>query len=388
MPLSEERVYYLLQAYTYRTATAEEEQELFEWISSTSEDTLLKDYVQQLIQEHQHEKLPDVDWENIYRRIKQDTEIDSPAQPARRISWYYAAAAAVLLLIAGSSFYLLFNKKHTTANTLAHKASNNVNDVPPGKFKAIIQAGNGQVVLNRNDTSFMLAGNAVNINNGNLQITTDTEKPIQYTLITPRGGEYQLTLSDGTTVWLNADSKLVYPTVFTGNTRVVTLEGEAYFDVHQDASHPFVVKTSHQSVRVLGTEFNIHAYPDEPKVVTTLINGRVQVNSQDHTLLLQPGQQAHLTGEGLLSLQPDADIEQVIAWKNGYFRFMKADIHSIMQQLSRWYDVEVHYEKNLKPASFGAVISRNNNISQVLNMLEATGEVHFKIEGRKISVMP
>ena len=155
----------------------------------------------------------------------------------------------------------------------------------------------------------------------------------------------------------------------------------------QDVTHPFIVHTEKQRITVLGTAFNIHAYPDESES-TTLINGKVRVNSAGNTLLLQPGQQALLDSGGQLRLDPDADLEEVAAWKNGYFQFNKADIRQIMQQLSRWYNVDVEYASSLPSSSFGAIISRTNSISKILAVLEATGEVHFKVEGRHIYVMP
>jgi ferric-dicitrate binding protein FerR (iron transport regulator) len=226
----------------------------------------------------------------------------------------------------------------------------------------------------------------VHINGGDVKVAD--VKPVQYTLSTPRGGEYSLVLADGTRVWLNVDSRLVYPSVFNDNTRKVSLTGEAYFKVRQNAEHPFIVHTEKQNVKVLVTEFNIHAYPDEDECITTLVKGKVQVNSFGKKMLLVQGQQATSGNNGQFSLQQDADIKQAIAWKEGYFRFNNTEIHDIMRQLSRWYDVKVNYAKDLKPHEFMAIISRDNDISQVLGMLEETGAIHFKIEGNEVTVMP
>jgi ferric-dicitrate binding protein FerR (iron transport regulator) len=266
-------------------------------------------------------------------------------------------------------------------------------DIEPGSTKAILRGAHGAVALSGKDTSFVLGGNRVQINDSGLHIAKG--KAVQYTLTVPRGGSYRVVLPDGTQAWLNADSRLEYPSVFTKDVREVSLTGEAYFEVKTDAAHPFIVKLPSSAtgegqgeVRVLGTAFNIQAYPEDHKVITTLIDGKLQVNSKDKQLILSPGEQALLNRGGQLALNPHANVEQVIAWKNGYFRFDKADIYTIMEQLARWYNIEVSYAGNLPLRHFGAIISRNNNISGILNMLEATGEVHFHLEGKQITVMP
>ncbi len=302
------------------------------------------------------------------------------------VRWYQVAAAAILILLAGVGMRYLFSQVEEEPVAMVKHATNRYkNDVKPGGTKAILKAGHAQVVLNKKDTSFVLAGNTVDIQEGDVKVTRG--KPVQYTLITPRGGEYSLVLADGTRVWLNADSKLIYPSVFNGNTREVQLTGEAYFDVKTDARHPFIVHTGRQDIRVLGTAFNIQAYPDEHKSVTTLVKGKVEVHTAGQQAVLKPGQQALLDGEGTLGMNPDADVKQAVAWKEGYFRFDFTDIHEIMRQLSRWYDVEVSYEKGVGHKEFLAFINRDNNISEVLEMLEGTGEIRFKIEGKKVTVM-
>ncbi|HEX5555239.1 MAG TPA: FecR domain-containing protein [Chitinophagaceae bacterium] len=384
MSLSRERIDYLLRAYTFQTATDAEERELFEWIAAGSGDSVINDHINALIRSHAGEKFPEVNWEDLYRRVLD--RVGEKVTPVRRIRWYHVAAAVLILLAAGGSLYVYSRRQPLPAKVVVRSATHYQNDIHPGSTKAVLQAGGLQVVLDKKDTSFTLAGNKVRISKGNVRIADDT--PIRYTLSTPRGGEYRLVLSDGTKVWLNAATKLVYPSVFTGATRAVTLEGEAYFEVHTDATHPFIVHTAIQNIKVLGTSFNVHAYRDEKSVVTTLVDGSLQVKGAGKTLQLQPGQQAQSDVSGELQLNPEADVQQAIAWKNGYFRFDKADLHAIMQRLSRWYDVDIHYEKNLRIHYFGAIMSRDNNISQILGMLEATGEVHFKIRDKEVVVMP
>lgn len=385
MQPSGERIYYLLKSYTNGTATEAEEKELYEWAAEAPDSTEVKNHIKQLVHEHEKDKFPEVDWKRIYQQIWQNTHKENTLRIVRKRHWFRAAAVILILILAGGGIYLFSTKKKQPAAVVENTVIPYKNDIKPGGTKAILQAGNIQIALNKKDTSFMLAGNKININNGNVK-TADI-KPVQYTLSVPLGGTYSLMLADGTKVWLNADSKLIYPSVFTGNTREVVLTGEAYFEVQTDAGHPFIVKTAVQEVKVLGTEFNIHAYPDERNIITTLVHGKVQVNSNSKQLILQPGQQAQLNEAGQLYLNPNADVEEAIAWKNGYFRFDKADIHTIMKQLARWYDINVIYSDNLPKHYFGAIMNRDNNISQILKMLEATGDVHFKIEGKEVRVM-
>ena len=386
MLLSEERIRYLLQAYTDHTATEAEEQELFEWVATTTDDTLLREHIRQVMEARTEGIFPAADWEKMYRQVKQEAGITATT-PVRRMRWYRIAAAVLVLIAGAGSMYWLFHKKRPVQKETVSAAQYEGQDIQPGNTRAILQAGGQHVTLNKKDTSFTLAGNTVQVNGGSIRVAE--ARPVQYTLITPRGGQYKLTLPDGTIAWLNADSRLAYPSVFTGDKREVTLQGEAYFEVHTDAARPFIVHAAQQDVQVLGTEFNIQAYPDEANIVTTLVKGKVRINSADKTLLLQPGEQSQLNKQqGQLTLAADADVDEVVAWKNGYFRFDKMDIRSIMQQLSRWYDVDVRYEDDLQPHYFGAIISRDNNISQILHLLEATGDVHFKIEGREVFVMP
>ena len=203
----------------------------------------------------------------------------------------------------------------------------------------------------------------------------------------PRGGEYQeIVLSDGTRVWINSASTLRYPAAFTGHDRKVELTGEAYFEVAQNPAKPFTVSCSSQTVEVLGTHFNINAYQDEPAIKTTLLEGKVNVTSaaNNEVRILQPGQQSALVGNSF-TVNP-VDIEEAVAWKNGQFIFNNDNIQYIMRTISRWYNVDVEYSGIIPDDTFGGGTSRFENVSQVLNILQLTGKVHFEIEGRKIIV--
>jgi ferric-dicitrate binding protein FerR (iron transport regulator) len=200
-----------------------------------------------------------------------------------------------------------------------------------------------------------------------------------------------LTLADGTKVWMNAASSMRYPTLFIGNERKVEITGEAYFEVAKNTSMPFKVNVAGKGeVEVLGTHFNINSYGDEPTINTTLLEGRVKMASltTDDLQFITPGQQACLNSKGQIDLNKNPDIEEVMAWKNGKFQFgEKMDVQAIMRQIARWYDVEVEYKGTVN-GSIGGSISRDVNISIVLSMLEKTGEVKFRIEGNKVTVLP
>lgn len=386
MQLSGERIHYLLEVYSQGIATIAEEKELYTWVSQSGSEEELRKHIDKLLHQHQEDEFASLDWENIYQKIWHQIPPDSGKKLT--VKRYRIASAAAILLLIGSGIYLLSRQPARKAVKVEKVAIDNQLDVKPGGTKAILMAGKVNVNLGQTDTSFSLAGNRVLVKNGHLSI--DDIKPVEYTLITPRGGEYNLTLSDGTKVWLNSESKLVYPSAFSGDTRQVNLIGEAYFEVKQDADHPFIVQTSNQQVKVLGTEFNVNAYPEDKNTITTLVNGKIRVagNNEEGKLILTEGQQSLLKDDGQLSLNTGANIDEAIAWKNGYFRFDKADIKTIMNQLSRWYNVQVSYVSEPTDHYFGALISRDNNISQVLQLLEATGEIHFRIEGRNIAVMP
>lgn len=208
-------------------------------------------------------------------------------------------------------------------------------------------------------------------------------------LSTAKGETYRIRLPDGTAVWLNAASSLKFPVSFAAmKNRKVELTGEAYFEVFEDKSHPFVVATGQQEIQVLGTHFNVSSYADEPDTRTTLIEGSVKVFPlklpEIKSIVLKPGQRSTLLDRKLEV--SDVDAQEAIAWKNGDFIFRNEHIESIMRKLSRWYDIEVNYEGDMSDLVFIGVVSRSKNISSVLKIMESTGNVRFKIEGRRVTI--
>ena len=214
-----------------------------------------------------------------------------------------------------------------------------------------------------------------------------TSSEVLYNSIsTPPGGQYAVTLSDGTKVWLNAASWIRFPTSFKEGSRRVEIGGEAYFEVAKDKSKPFLVSSGGMEVQVLGTHFDINAYSNEPTIRTTLLEGSVKVVKGKSALVLAPGDQASVCGEQV-TVARNANLEEAVAWKNGFFEFNGADIQSVMRSLERWYDVKVVYEGEIPQVQASGSISRNNMASVVMQVLQASG-FHFRIEKNTIIVMP
>jgi ferric-dicitrate binding protein FerR (iron transport regulator) len=269
--------------------------------------------------------------------------------------------------------------------------------VAPGHDGAILTLADGkQIVLDSSGNGALARqGNTAitKLGAGELTYQAETTSPaeIMYnTLSTPRGRRTSVVLSDGTRVWLNAASSIKFPTAFTTGSRVVEITGEAYFEVAKQPSQPFIVRTLHTSpleIQVLGTSFNITAYSDEDAVSTTLVEGSVKVVSGSGTKLLTPGQQLIAKSDGRLELNPAVDLQKVIAWKEGNFLFRGDELTTIMRQLSRWYDIEVHFDGAVSDHYTGK-ISRQVNISQVLKMLQAAGGVEFSVQNKEVKVLP
>jgi len=230
----------------------------------------------------------------------------------------------------------------------------------------------------------------IKVDSGNLayKAMASDHNAISYnTLATPAGGQYQVTLSDGTRVWLNALSSIRFPATFKGGSRSVNLTGEAYFEVAKDKMSPFHVNANGVDVQVLGTEFNVNAYADEPGIKTTLVRGAVRLSKANATLLLKPGEEGQTSGTSGLVLDKDVNIDRTLAWKNGKFSFEGADIRTIMRQIGRWYNVEVRYLGDPGNYLFDGQIGRDLNLSEVLTGLSKSN-VHFKIDGNVLTVLP
>jgi transmembrane sensor len=301
-------------------------------------------------------------------------EVVARTKPGVALWSRIAVAAAVATIAFGIWFY-------TARLTVNHDSRIAIqNDIAPGKNTATLTLGMGKVINLSDAKSGLVIGNDLRYNDGTA-VAAQAPKSVILTAATPLGGTYQFTLPDGTKVWLNADSRLKFPSKFDGDKRNVKLEGEAYFEVAKDKSHPFLVQTDNQTLEVLGTHFNISSYSDENTTRTTLLEGSVKIND----IVLRPGQEAVLT-DGLIKII-SADIEAEIAWKNGDFVFSGADFRSVMREIMRWYNVTVEYDDSVPDdIRLDGWVSRKNNLSVVLRRIESLGNVHFKLEGRRITV--
>ena len=331
--------------------------------------------------------------EKINRSLRPETPV------IYRRNWF-RAAAVVLIVVLGAAFY--YWRQPLSDQQLAEKAP----DAPlpiqvvPGGNKALLTLADGSTII-LDSASNGLLGTQGNIKiqkleNGllayevNGKTITENDAAFYNTISTPRGGQYKVTLSDGTTVWLNAASSIRFPVVFTGAQRLVEVTGETYFEVAKNASKPFKVKTVNQEVEVLGTHFNINAYDDEASIKTTLLEGKVKVTVPGNTAtqsarFLKPGQQSGISKSGQINIINNADTEEAVAWVKGRFQFENTDLRTMLRQFARWYDVEVEYRGPVD-LYFTGQLTRNEQVTKVFKQLELTGEVHFRMEGRKVIV--
>ncbi|WP_316818955.1 FecR family protein [Pedobacter nyackensis] len=331
----------------------------------------------------------------------EDIQMKIPMLKPKKRKLLPLAATAACLVLCGSLYLYISNKGNDKPSGLMLSKAQ---DLAPGGNKATLTLADGRTI-NLSDAKegelVKQAGvNIVKAANGQLiynALKTGTASTSYNMVSTPRGGQYQVVLPDGSRAWLNAASSLKFPASFKSmKTRKVELIGEAYFEIAKDKDHPFIVESKDQVVEVLGTHFNISNYAGEETSKTTLLEGAVRIaavlNSKNPSSLrlapssiLQPGQQAKISKENIKIANVDAEAD--VAWKNGYFKFTDNRIEDIMRQVSRWYDVEVSYEGKANNDVYSGRISRFKNISQVLKMIESAESVHFKVEGRRITVI-
>lgn len=303
-------------------------------------------------------------------------------------NWRKIAVAASVLVTIGIGTLVLLQKSDQSPIAAAPRLAN---DKEPGKTGAILTLSNGSKIVLDSAGNGLLANQnntAVSKKNGGVVYTAGSDAQAVYnTMTTPRARQYNLELSDGTKVWLNASSSITFPTSFSANERKVILTGEAYFEVAKDKKRPFRVSVNDMKVNVLGTHFNINAYDDEAAVNTTLLEGSVLLTEKGKKVLLKPGQQAQKQKSGAIIVNDNVNLDEVMGWKNGVFYFDNASLQTVLRQVSRWYDVDVVFEKGVPARIFEGEIQRNLQLSQVLKILEKN-KVHFKIDGKILRVMP
>lgn len=387
--MDENRLRYLFQRFNARVANDAEVEELYNALFKPEDEHVLKSIVDEMWDSWSpvHTKRLDKGRaDHIYQEI---TAEKKQGVPIKRIWPRIAITAAVLgtVFVLGSLYLNKVNPKWQP--DVGYQ-----NDIKPGKIGATLTLSNGKKIdLGTSANQELARESGVVVTktaNGRLvyqsvaskqPVTTQTN-----TLTTANGQNYQLRLPDGTRVWLNAESAITYPVSFTGlKQRIVQLKGEAYLEVSKDKTHPFILRTERQDIQVLGTHFNVYAYQGEP-TKTALAEGAVRVTVGKRSKSIVPGQQTVVDDQNIKV--EAADLEYVMAWKNGDFDFDDEPISNIMAILARWYDIQVKYQDDFSESRLTGSISRNRNISQVLRMLEQTKKVHFKVEGRRVIVMP
>jgi len=399
----------LLHQYLNNTISHADCIELLNYINNSGTDNIADVINQELFSLKEGPEFRGEQSQKVLNRIKSDprfavkpvvsqTGQDNVIKLYQR-SWFKIAVALLVFCTAG---VLILNHRNNTVKTSNKVANDNQKSaiIVPGSKKAILTMANGKTIVLASAANGVLAktgaSNVLKTHNG--QIVYDLNAAtgnspvgattISYnTLTTPRGGEYQVVLPDGTKVWLNAASSITYPTAFTGNERRVKLSGEAYFEVAKNKEKPFYVSINNVQVRVLGTHFNIAAYSDDDRITTTLLEGSVQVTKNNTLSLLKPGQQAVVSNSSDQIAVSEANIDDAMAWKNGYFIFNDDNITGIMKKVSRWYNVDVEYRGNYNDQQFGGTFYRSKSIIELLDHLQKIGKLHFTISGRRIIVM-
>lgn len=379
------------------TLSPQENAELEAWLHEDSENFLL---YEEMMDENklgaQLEELQSIDHESAYQRVAAQFFHSTPVQKKNTYRiWYFAAAAVLVLSVGGYVLFSELNKKPAAA--IATTKEHQLNSIKPGSKKATLTLADGKMIeLDRNRQGIIAeeANNTIRqSDSGTLYYSESTDNffytnsTLENILSVPRSGEYSITLNDGTIVWVNSMSTLRFPVHFGKNERRVKLSGEAYFHVATDAARPFIVESDSVEVRALGTQFNVSAYPEDKKVRAVLVEGIVKVSIDKQSKLLQPGNMAEIPDRGKIEIK-EADLEEVVAWKNGEFVFHNTPLSAIMNQFTRWYDIAVSYPEGIPAINFTGGLHRGDGILRIINLLELTGEVRFEVDGRNIMVYP
>jgi len=405
--MPESRLEYLFDCYVYEKCSPDEEREFMELLAEPGNEQaiqkLLKKFIENTGSDIQMPKqVANSVLQNILQHDKAKVVPIENKKPVVRLWKRIAVAASVILFISGVSYWIVVRdnklKENVIASTVATSAK--PSDILPGGNHAVLTMADGStIVLDQVRNGKIRHGNATINKQAGLLVYDGSAPlkagvPVTYnTLSTPRGGQYQVVLPDGSKVWLNASSSLHFPTAFVGNTREVELTGEAYFEVAhissfgggREEAKPFQVKVNDMRVEVLGTHFNVNAYQDENAIRTSLLEGSVKITKGAVSDLLKPGQQGVIKkNENKIEIKK-ADMDEVIAWKNGLFQFDGANITTIMREIGRWYNVDIIYAGKVPVRSFEGKISRDAQLSDVLKIL-ALSNVKFSVEGKKIIV--
>ena len=381
----------LVARYKDGSLSSEEIAELDRWLAEDERHRKWFDHLMNqgnlVDQEEALKEFKDINGAELSRTLA-DAGIVHPSKVRTRAGWAIAASVSIILLGLAS----LYVYRLRTTNTVSQITAAVKNDLPPGGNKATLTLGDGSVISLDSTGNGLLATQGkmkvVKVGEGEVTYSGESGKGIIFnTLTTPVAGKFQIVLSDGTKVWLNSSSSLVYPSSFEGGERTVTLSGEGYFEVAKNKAMPFIVKLADgNSVKVLGTHFDVMAYKDEPAVKTTLLEGSVSVQSGQSSSLLKPGECAEIPTPGTVRIVKGVDVDEAIAWKQGLFQFQNADLSVILRQVSRWYGVTVVYKNQIHTEPLKGMAPRNVNLSKLLEGLSGMTGVHFTLNENQLIV--
>jgi ferric-dicitrate binding protein FerR (iron transport regulator) len=381
-----QRIGRLIALFIQGTISPEEHDELDAWVAESDDNMKL---FEELTDEKNIAKglteIEQAEWRESSQRI-----MEIAGRKKKKLNTRAWLIAASLVLIAGVGWWYF---SRSTKKEQPKYAKLIEEDRPPGGNKATLTLANGSVVVldSARNGNVAVQGSAEviktdsSLSYNHLPGPGVPQEVLYNTLSTPKGGQYALTLSDGTRVWLNAASSIKFPTAFTGKERQVDITGEAYFEVAHNASQPFLVNAGGVQVQVLGTHFNVNAYTDEEAVTTILVEGSVKVSKGTISRIIKPDQQASVEKEGNSILVTPVDAQELVAWKDRLFVFSNTELSEVMRQLSRWYDVEVETKDKITD-HLNATFPRTLPLSKMLHLVEKTGVAHFKLEGGKLEV--
>jgi transmembrane sensor len=384
------RIAFLIAGYIRNTLTDKEHQELDGWVNASDHNMkLFEDLTDERNIESNLAWMDKVQSEKSFKELQKSGAFQKSTRKNKMNPVWIAAASIVLL----TTIFLVYRYVSADRSDTNRTVTLETPALQPGGNRATLTLADGAVI----DLTTVKNGSILNKQGSHVNKPADgelvyegngsLEAPTIHTLSTPVGGQYQIILSDGTKVWLNAATTLKYPSHFTSSERKVELTGEAYFEVAKNEKQPFYVFLPDSSgVKVLGTHFNVASYNNENEKRVTLLEGSVLVTTKSYTTKLEPGSQAHIT-DNLITKNDNVDTEEVVGWKNGLFVFHDASIETIMRQVERWYDAKVIFKGEIRQ-QFNATILRREPLSKLLHLLELNGYVHFKIENKTIYVLP
>ncbi|HAF35996.1 MULTISPECIES: FecR family protein [Sphingobacterium] len=370
----------LFERYLNNHASREETAELFQYFQDTNNKEALEQMIENQLESRDKEELID---KMILDRVFGKIDLDTEPQNFKSPTWYKTTGVAAAIILIISISYLFLNRSTYNDHTATI--------IEPGRDKATLVLSSGKTIVLEDVANGKLTeelGTTIEKTEKggiNYKIEGNTDVRIAMNLLNvPKGGQFQITLSDGTKVWLNSNSSLKYPSAFSTSERRVELTGEAYFEVSKNKQKPFIVETSLQKVEVLGTKFNINAYDDESSTQTSLAEGSVRVSCKNNTTLLKPGQQSTLTDQNIAVRS--INLDQVLDWKNGDFNFSNNNLKEIMRKISRWYNIEVIFEGPISQETYVAQISRKKRLNDVLRALQLSGSIKYNIRNNKLYI--